>query len=258
MDIDALAARLRAAGCVFAEEEAELLAGAASSPGELEDLVAQRVSGVPLEYVLGWAEFHGLRVRVAPGVFVPRRRTEFLVDRAVALAAGLSHVVVLDLCCGTGALGLAVATELTAAGATVELTASDIDPTAVACARANLADITTSVFEGDLFTPLPTTLAGRVDLLLANTPYVPTAEVAHLPPEARDHEPRTALDGGPDGLDILRRVAASARPWLSPRGHLFVETSTTQAPSAAQILAAHTLTPHITHSETATIVTATL
>src|SRR5579863_10595066 len=132
-------ARLRAAGCVFAEDEAAVLLATARSPAELDDLVQRRAAGEPLEQVVGWAEFAGLRILVDPGVFVPRRRSEFLVSVAVELARtpgdGATEVIV-DLCCGTGALGLAVATEL---ARPVELHAADLDPAAVACARRNLA-----------------------------------------------------------------------------------------------------------------------
>ncbi|MFI5776407.1 putative protein N(5)-glutamine methyltransferase [Nocardia sp. NPDC051570] len=246
-DIDSLVVRLRRAGCVFAEEEAALLMAAASSPGELETLVAQRISGVPLEHLLGWAEFRGLRVAVAAGVFVPRRRTEYLVAQAVA--RGGADAVVLDMCCGSGALGLAVATELSAAGIAVELVASDIEPAATACARRNLAPLAARVVQGDLFAPLPADLAGRVTLLLANTPYVPSGMVEQMPPEAREHEPRSALDGGPDGLDIARRVAADAPHWLAPGGHLFIETGHSQAATAAEIFTDTGLTPTIAESE---------
>ena len=246
-DIDSLITTLRAAGCVFAEEEAALLAEAAASESDLKDLVAQRVSGVPLEYLLGWTEFRGLRVAVAPGVFVPRQRTGFLVE----LAAAEPHdpCVILDMCCGCGALGLAVATELSATGVRVELTASDLEPTAVTCARRNLAPLNAAVYQGDLFTPLPPDLAGRVHLLLANTPYVPTAAIADMPPEARDHEPRTALDGGPDGLTVFRRVAAAAPHWLAPGGRLLVETSSEQSVLATEILAHQGLAPTVAESE---------
>src|SRR5437763_4412118 len=117
----AIVARLRAAGCVFAEDEARLLISAARTPADLDARVAQRVAGLPLEHVLGWAQFCGMRIAVDPGVFVPRRRTEFLVERAAALArqragaaagpggAGGGPVVVVDLCCGSGALGAALA-----------------------------------------------------------------------------------------------------------------------------------------------------
>src|ERR1700759_5665037 len=111
----AVVARLRAAGCVFAEDEARLPAGAAGSPAELDALVERRASGLPLELVVGWAEFCGLRIFVDPGVFVPRRRSEFLVSVAVGLVRSRDRsasTVIVDLCCGTGALGLAVAVEL--------------------------------------------------------------------------------------------------------------------------------------------------
>src|SRR5512133_2173864 len=116
---DDVVARLRGAGCVFAEDEARLLLAEAGSGEALEAMVARRVAGEPLEHVLGWAEFCGLRVAVAPGVFVPRRRTEALVETAVAL--GRVGAVVVDLCCGSGALGLAVATAV----ADVELHVAD-------------------------------------------------------------------------------------------------------------------------------------
>ncbi|MFJ1456029.1 putative protein N(5)-glutamine methyltransferase [Nocardia sp. N2S4-5] len=249
-DPDTVAA-LRAAGCVFAEDEAALLTEAASSPAELHALVAQRTSGIPLEHLLGWAEFRGLRVAVGPGVFVPRQRTGFLVEQAVALGRrppGNSRVV-LDLCCGCGALGLAVATELARAGIRTQLTAGDIEPAAVTYARRNLAPLGARVYEGDLFTPLPAELAGRVDILLANTPYVPTALIADMPPEAREHEPHSALDGGADGLDIVRRVAAAAPSWLAPGGHVLVESSEEQAPAAVDIFARSGLTPRVAESE---------
>ncbi len=229
-----LVARLRAAGCVFAEEEAELLLGEAATPAELDALVARRVAGEPLEHVLGWARFCGLRVAVEPGVFVPRRRTEFLVRAAAARAPRDRVPVVVDLCCGSGALGMALASAL---GET-HLPAADVDPAAVRCARRNVEPLGGRVVEGDLFAPLPAELRGRVDVLLANVPYVPTPELPLMPPEARDHEPPAALDGGADGLDVLRRVAAQAPAWLAPGGRLYVETGDWQARVAAGILAA--------------------
>ncbi|MGH8829136.1 MAG: putative protein N(5)-glutamine methyltransferase, partial [Jiangellaceae bacterium] len=110
-------------------------------------------------------------------------------------------------------------------------------PAAVRCARRNVADAGGQVYEGDLYEPLPATLRGRVDVLLANVPYVPTAEVGLLPPEARLHEPRLALDGGPDGLDLLRRVTAVAPLWLAPGGCLLFETSERQASQAVEAVA---------------------
>ncbi|MYX99138.1 putative protein N(5)-glutamine methyltransferase [Streptomyces sp. SID486] len=230
---------LRAAGCVFAEDEAELIVATARTPEEAAGMVDRRAAGLPLEQVLGWAGFHGLRVIVEPGVFVPRRRTEFLVDQA--LAAAPDATVVVDLCCGSGALGAALAHALGGA----EVHAADIDPAAVRCARRNLAAFGGLAHQGDLYDALPPALRGRVDVLTANVPYVPTAEVALLPAEARDHEPLAALDGGADGLDVLRRVAAAAPGWLAPGGCLLAETSERQAPSAVAAFTAAGLTTRL-------------
>lgn len=225
-------ARLRAAGCVFAEDEAAVLVGTASSPDELAALLQKRVEGRPLEHVVGWAEFAGRRILVDEGVFVPRRRSELLVREAVAHLAPLGRsgpsgpgaAVVADLCCGCGAIGVAIA----AAVPGIDLFATDLDPVAVRCAARNLAAVGGTAAVGDLFEPLPPTLRARVDVLVANTPYVPTGAIALMPPEARDHEPTVALDGGPDGTDILRRVIAGAPEWLAPGGMVLVEVGRSQ------------------------------
>ncbi len=310
-------ARLRAAGCVFAEDEAELLVAEARTPDELDSMVERRASGLPLEHVLGWAEFCGRRMVVDAGVFVPRRRTEFLVRQAAelvgepvrqvpvrrrtwpsgpvtraadlpvrltesvvtghrpgalsgdaehatsvpgtaamdlileaassvadAVTAGPGETVVVDLCCGSGALGVALAAML----GRVELHAADIDPAAVRCARRNV-DGDGDVYEGDLYDALPGDLKGRVDVLLANVPYVPTGDVALLPAEARVHEARVALDGGADGLDVLRRVTAEAAGWLAPGGHLLFETSEEQAPDAEEAVTNGGLAARVARSE---------
>ncbi|MGW1916214.1 putative protein N(5)-glutamine methyltransferase [Streptomyces sp. NPDC002076] len=239
----ALVSALRAAGCVFAEDEAELILATARTPEEAGSMVERRAAGHPLEHVLGWAEFHGLRVTVEPGVFVPRRRTEFLVDQALAQAPQAS--VVVDLCCGSGALGAALAAALDGA----EVHAADIDPAAVRCAARNLAAFDGRAHQGDLYDALPPALRGRVGILTANVPYVPTAELPLLPAEARDHEPRVALDGGADGLDLLRRVAAGAPEWLAPGGCLLTETSERQAPAAVRAFADAGLTARPAMSE---------
>lgn len=223
--------RLRAAGCVFPEEEARLLISSARTPADLAVMVERREAGLPLEHVIGWAEFCGLRIAVDPGVFVPRRRTEFLVRQATALAR--PGVVVVDLCCGSGAVGAALA----AAIERIELYAADIDPAAVRCARRNITAAGGHVYEGDLYDPLPVKLQGHVDLLVANAPYVPTRAIGLLPSEARNHEARVALDGGDDGLDVQRRVVAEALLWLTPGGHLLVETSERQAPKTVELFA---------------------
>ncbi|MFF4394974.1 putative protein N(5)-glutamine methyltransferase [Streptomyces sp. NPDC001480] len=240
---DDVVTALRAAGCVFAEDEAELLLAAARTPDELASMVDRRVAGLPLEHVLGWARFHELRIAVRPGVFVPRRRTEFLVDQALAQAPDAA--VVVDLCCGSGAVGAALAAAL----GRVELHAADIDPAAVRCARRNVAPYGGQVHAGDLFGALPGGLRGRVDILAANVPYVPTGEVGLLPAEAREHEPLVALDGGPDGLDVLRRVAGEAPDWLAPGGCLLVETSEHQSPAALDAFTRAGLTARLAVSE---------
>jgi release factor glutamine methyltransferase len=237
-----LVARLRAAGCVYAEDEAVLLEeaveGAPDATADLERLVARRVAGEPLEQVLGWAEFVGLRLVVEPGVFVPRRRTELVATEAARMAQAATDggriPVVVDLCCGVGGIGAAVV----AAVGRVELVAADLDPAAARAARRNLEPVGARVVTGDLFDPLPDDIRGRVDVLAVNAPYVPTADIALMPPEARDHEARIALDGGPDGLDIHRRVAASAGEWLAPGGHVLIETSRRQAAITAALVRA--------------------
>lgn len=259
-----VAARLRAAGCVFAEEEAALVLAAASTPADLERMLVARVTGMPLEHVLGWAEFAGLRVHVGPGVFVPRRRTEFLVEQAVALASASSDLarsaparsalVVVDLCCGSGALGAAFAAHF---AGDADVYASDIDAASVACAEHNLDP--ERVFQGDLYDALPHELRGRVDVLLANTPYVPSAAITTMPREARFHEGHVALDGGTDGLDIQRRVAAEASDWLAPGGNLLVEASDDQAAVSAAIFEQAGLEARVASSATwdATVVIGT-
>jgi len=137
---------------------------------------------------------------------------------------------------------------VTAALDRAELYAVDIDPAAVRCARRNLTASGGRVYEGDLYQPLPSSLRGRVVILLANVPYVPTDAVRTLPPEARLHEARLALDGGPDGLDVLRRVAAAAPFWLAPGGHLLIETSERQAQGAAEAFALAGLTTRVVSS----------
>jgi release factor glutamine methyltransferase len=249
-----VAARLRAAGSVFAEEEAELLASAAADPATLASMVERRVAGEPLEAIVGWASFCGLRILVGPGVFVPRRRTKLLVREALAIVrhenapirpregrfrGGLSGQgpVVVELCCGTAAVAALILDGMGTSEGELEVHAADIDPRATACARENLGE-RGRVHTGDLYDALPATLRGRVDVLVANAPYVPTDEIAMMPPEARDHEPRVALDGGTDGLDVQRRIINDAPEWLSPGGHgprgarpgvLLIETSRRQA-----------------------------
>jgi release factor glutamine methyltransferase len=220
--------RLRAAGCVFAEDEARLLTSASTSADELDTLVARRVAGEPLEYVLGWVEFCGLRLAIEAGVFVPRRRTELLA-RSAAAVVGPGDVLV-DLCCGCGAVAAAVA----AAVPGVEVHAVDVDEAAARCASRNVAG---AVYAGDLYAASPEVLRGQVRAVTGNAPYVPTEALSTMPVEARLYEPRVALDGGPDGLDVLRRIVTGAPKWLRPGGWLFVESSTAQAPRLVEQMA---------------------
>ncbi|GGR47166.1 release factor glutamine methyltransferase [Nocardioides luteus] len=249
-----LVARLRAAGCVFAEEEAALLEAEPVSEQEREEMVVRRVAGEPLELILGRAEFCGLRIRVAPGVFVPRQRSALVVDLVVESLREVVSPRVLDLCCGTGALGAAIASRVPSA----EIWACDIDPVAVECARVNLASSgvptgsTTGatgerVLLGDLFDPLPDDLV--LDAIVANAPYVPTSRIQDMPPEARDHERRAALDGGADGLDVQRRVIEQAPKHLAPGGVLVIETGHEQAPVTASLMEGRGLVAEIHHDE---------
>jgi release factor glutamine methyltransferase len=240
-----LVERLRTAGCVYAEDEVEVLLGSASSSIELEQMIEERVAGTPLEQIVGWAEFAGMRIAVDPGVFVPRRRTELLLGHALVLAP--PRPLIVELCCGSAALSFALGSVLS----DVELYAVDIDTAAAQCAGRNLALLPGSahVFQGDLYEPLPASLAGRVDVLLANAPYVPTDSMSLMPREARLYEPRIALDGGSDGLDVQRRIAAGATRWLAPDGHLLVETSRSQAARSVAILEHHGLAAEIIGSD---------
>jgi release factor glutamine methyltransferase len=246
----ALVPRLRAAGCVFAEEEAAVLVGTGCTGSALETMVARRVAGEPLEHLVGWVDFAGLRLRVGPGVFVPRQRSVLLVEEALRVLPAAASVrrsggpAVVELCCGAGAVSAA----LLAARPGLRVWASDIDPRPVACARANLPGAR-AVEVADLDEALPPELAGGVDLLVAHVPYVPTGRLSLLPPEARDHEPRAALDGGPDGLDLLRRVAARAGHWLRTGGQLLTEVGADQVGPASAAYRSCGLTPRVVRDD---------
>lgn len=224
----ALVSRLRAAGCVFAEEEAAELVRAAqrSERGAawLERAVAERVAGRPLELVVGEVHFGGLRLVVAPGTFVPRVRTELLA--ALALEALPVGGRVLDLCGGVGAVAAVVA----ARRPDVTVVSADLDERATACARANLAPYGSraQACTGDLYAALPPALHRAFDVVVANAPYVPTGRIAAMPREAREHEPLAALDGGVDGTELQQRVVAGAPDWLVAGGRVVVECAPAQ------------------------------
>jgi len=238
LTLEAVAARLRAAGSVFAEEEAELLLRELDGP-DLDLAVLDRIAGEPLEQILGWAEFAGLRIVVHPGVFVPRRRTVLLLEQALAHLP--RHGVLVELCCGSAAVATAVA----AGRADVTVHASDIDERAVACARENLEQYGGRVARGDIGDGVPEELVGRADVVGANAPYVPTDQIALMPSEARDHEPVEALDGGPDGTRMQDRVVAAATRLLTPTGVVVVESSRTQAETTASRMLWRGFTPSV-------------
>lgn len=213
--LDSLVARLRAVGCVFAEEEAaEIRRVFGTDEQRTEQIVAARTNGIPLEHALGTANFAGVEVAVGPGVFVPRARAEVLVDAAVAARPGAR--VVVDLGTGSGAIAAALGTRLPRA----EIHGVDLDPAALAYARCNAARYGFTVHEGDWWNALPRDLQARVDLAVAYLPHVPTSRLDEIPGDYRTHEPDLAVAGGPDGLDPLRAVLRDLDSWLSPDGVL--------------------------------------
>jgi release factor glutamine methyltransferase len=230
---DWAARELAAAGCVSARAEADWLLEEAADEAALRAMVARRVAGEPLQYVIGWAPFGPLRLAVGPGVFVPRPETEGLADRAAArLRAAPAPAVAVDVCTGSGAIACFLAAQVPGA----RVLATELDPGALAWAEPNARRYGVELLAGDLDAPLPAELAGRVDVLCANVPYVPSGAIATLPTDVRDHEPRLALDGGPDGLDVLRRLVTRVGHWLAPGGGLLCEIGDDQAEAAAALL----------------------
>jgi len=209
-----VAATLAHAGCVASDEEAaELIAAAAGDARRLAALVERRVAGEPTAWIVGQVQFCGLPVTVHPGVYVPRWQTERLVERAAALlpAGG----VALDVCTGSGAIPVV----LRARRPTARVVATDLDPAAVACARANGVE----TWLGDLTAPVPAALRGTVDVFTGVVPYVPSEALHLLPRDVVAFEPGAALDGGPRGTRQLQRAAREALGWLRPGGVLLLE-----------------------------------
>jgi len=217
------------AGCVAPDAEAdELLAAAAEGIGSIEDLVARRVGGEPLAWIVGHVRFCGLRIRVDPGVFVPRPHTEGLARRAAALLPPAGTAV--DLCTGSGA----VAAVITDARPGATVMGTDVDPGAIACARSNGV----AALLGDLDEPIPATARGEVDVVTAVVPYVPTEELHLLPRDVLANEPRLAIDGGPGGTAVLVRAAEAAARCLHPGGTVLLEIGGDQATEMRAVLAA--------------------
>ncbi len=218
--MDELTATLAGAGFIAAPAEAaELLARAGDDAELLDSLVRRRLSGEPLAWITGSTHFCGTRIQVDPGVYVPRRQSEALALRAVVRlpAAGTA----IDLCTGTGA----VARTLSRHRPDARVMATDLDERAVACARANGVE----AYRGDLFAPLPPALDGRVDVVTAVVPYVPTPDLALLHRDTFAFEAALSYDGGPDGTDILRRVIAESPRYLRRGGALLLELGGDQA-----------------------------
>lgn len=216
---------------VMACKKIELVARSDDEPTAAEkaafkDLIRRRVEGWPVAYLVGRREFYLLAFEVTPAVLIPRPDTEALVLEALNRLKGLAASAVLDLGTGSGCIAVSVAHQ----AKTARVTAVDVSPDALDVAKRNaaahgVADRTTFL-AGDLFAPLPAGAA--FDLIVSNPPYVTPGELAALAPEVRDHEPRVALDGGPDGLAFYRRIAAESGRFLKPGGSVLVEVGWTQ------------------------------
>lgn len=206
-----IVSRLVAAGCVAADEEAAEFLAAAPDEGTLDVWLIRRERGEPPAWITGTVLFCGQKLHISPGVYVPRFQTEELARRAASLLPPYGRAV--DICTGVGA----VAAYLSSRVPTAQVVGIDIDLTAAACARAN--GVTTVM--SDLAAPIAR--HSSIDVVTAVAPYVPTGQLRLLPPDVQRYEPRLALDGGVDGLDLVRRIIRSAATILRPGGWLFVE-----------------------------------
>ena len=223
-----LTARLSRAGFIAADDEAsELLARAAGDVELLGSLVARRLTGEPLAWITGRVSFCNVELRIDPGVYVPRWQSEPLARRAVDCLPATG--VAIDLCTGSGAIARTLVVNRPGA----QVVASDLDERAVACAAANGVE----VYRGDLFDPLPRRLEGRVDVVVAVVPYVPTPELPLLQRDTFAFESTLSYDGGPDGTDVLRRVLRSSPRFLRPGGALLLELGGRQAEELGDDLA---------------------
>jgi release factor glutamine methyltransferase len=228
-----VARTLQQAGCVAADEEAdELLEAAAGDARLLEEMVERRASGEPLAWVTGTTTFCGLTVRVDPGVYVPRWQTEPLARTAASVLP--ADGVAVDICTGAGAIAMVLRDHVPSA----RVVATEIDPVAAACARRNSVE----VYEGHLDEPLPRDLAGRIDVITAVVPYVPTDELHFLPRDVQAREPRIALDGGDAGLNFVAELVPRSLRWLKTGGWLFTEIGGDQAPPTRDLLSDHRFT----------------
>jgi release factor glutamine methyltransferase len=230
MDTSTIARRLAAAGCVRPDDEARELASAAADEDSLESLVRRREAGEPLAWVVGTTTFCGHRIHIDPGVYVPRPQTEALARRAADRLPPNGRAA--DLCTGAGAIAVQLMREAPAA----HIVATDIDPLAVACARHNGVAVVRS--------DLGRALRDRTfDVVTAVAPYVPTPDIRLLPEDVRRHEPTLALDGGADGLDVVRQLVEQAARLLLPGGWLLTEIGGNQDTALEPVLAAAGFAP---------------
>ncbi len=210
------------------DHEMARLEAAAGPDHPLEELVARRLDGEPLQYIEGSAAFGPLDLMVDERVLIPRPETEGLFEMACKMVR--TPEVIVDLCTGSGALGLALKHQFPSAA----VFATDISPEAIEVATYNRFRSGLQVYlaEGDLFDPLPTAILGSVDLIVANPPYVSEVEFSGLPRDVQ-REPRVALVSGPTGLEVLQRIGASAASWLRPGGVVICEIGERQGVSAS-------------------------
>ena len=197
-----------------------------------EELVGRRIAGEPLQYIEGTVQFGPVEVKVDERALIPRPETEFLWETAVRVASDLrEEAVIVDMGTGTGALALALKHAFPGAW----VYATDVDPSAAALAEENVAGSDVVVLTGDLFDALPFNMLGRIDLLVANPPYVSHEDA--LPAEVHDHEPHVALYAGPRGDEIITAIAAQAFQWVRPGGWMFLEIGETQSERALELFA---------------------
>ena len=200
-------------------------------------MVRRRLQGEPVAYITGLWEFHGLPLFITPDVLIPRDDTEVLADQAIAFARDAEREIrMLDLCCGSGCIGLAVASEIPS----IRVVMADISEKAASVARQNamrnrLTRCVTCLTADALQTP--PMLLGRFDLIVSNPPYIRTGELESLDASVRDYEPREALDGGEDGLMFYRTVAEKWRAVLKPGGAVMFECGEDQSAAVREILA---------------------
>ncbi|MHB0911888.1 MAG: peptide chain release factor N(5)-glutamine methyltransferase [Armatimonadota bacterium] len=201
--------------------------------------VERRARREPLAYIIRERDFYGMSFEVVTGLLVPRQETETLVDTALEILRRIPEPIVCDVGLGTGALAVALAANLPES----QVYGTDTSAVAVEISHRNAlrqgVDGRTRFFQGDLFAPLPT---ARFHMVVSNPPYIPTGEIDSLQPEVSRYEPREALDGGPDGLDFYRRLAAETPERLRPGGHLAVEVGVREAGPAEEIFAEHGFT----------------